>query len=725
MKNDVLNGLRNWRGWVVLGALLLFSQIALADIIPSSRLANWSNAGVPGGIPTITNIFVNVLTTSNPNFKCPANGSDISAHLYNAITSCPPNEVVFMPAGTYTISKSLPGIATLTNIVLRGAGPGLTIIVLNNNSSFLNLGNISNPQFDISDMVTVLGTAAAGAGSISVQQFNYSTVWGSTTVPSIGNLLYIDQVNGYYNAGPNEESGSQVAWQSQMSGSGTAETYIWYVNPCSGQFITNGGVAYTAGNQYPNGFPTTCANPSCAGCILTNLGNNVTNYYVFAGFETSSVVPTNAIVNVGPEGYPLWNADLSTIFNPHIPDETVAPGNRAVDQIVRITGVSMNGGVTNITFSPPLFCSFSQANQARAYLLSGPNVSQVGIESMTISNKGTAPSNSGIQFMGADRCWMTNVEFATLPNYAVQLLFCTQCEIDHCYFHDGPQFGDVAFTEKNCTALLCQNNIIANVGIPFWTEGSGIGNVVAYNYLTNPQVAKGGIWEIDASHSGAEPVMCLYEGNVLATQFLADAPTAYHTLFRNWIAGFDSVSSSIVTPVKINLAAYYYNIVGNILGIPTNAWSWVYAETTANFSDHPIYALGYPCQANNALGQSCYVNVPTNAWWAQRNSNVDATILRYDNFDYANNAIPDPVPGGTTLTNSYYTANGAAPYWWGNNLPWPPFDPNNPQNASITNIPAGYRYVYGVDPPGGGLGGSSPPGGTNSSLNNLKIFQVR
>jgi len=719
MKKDVLNGLHNRCGWVVLGALLLVSQIAPADIIPASRLANWSNAGVPGGIPTITNIFVNVLATSNPNFRCPANGTDISAHLYNAITACPPNEVVYMPAGTYAIRNSLPVIGTLTNIVLRGAGPGLTTIVLYNDSSFLNLGNIGNRDYDLSDMMTVLGTAAAGANSISVQQFNYSSVWGRTTAPSVGNLLWIDQTNGYYNAGPAEVSGAQVVWQSEMASGSAVPNSIWFLDPCSGQFTTNGGVSYTPGYTYANGFPTTCANPSCSGCILTNLGDYVTNYFIFVSFETNTIIPTNAIVNVSPEGYPEFNADLYMFFNPHIPDETVARGNRAVDQIVRITGVSTSGGVTNITFSPPLFWPVSQANQARAYLLIGPNASQIGIESMTITNNEASASNAGIQLTGADRCWMTNVEFASIPYNALVVNYSTQCEFDHCYFHDAYSWNYAAFGEKNCTALLFQNNIIANVGVPCWTESSGIGNVVAYNYFTNPQVANGGIWEIDAAHSGCEPVMCLYEGNYIATQYLADSPTAYHTLFRNWIAGFDSVSSRMFTPVKIDLTAYYYNIVGNIFGIPTNAWSWVYAETNANYSDYPIYALGYPCQANNLLGQSCNVNVSTNAWWAQRNSNVDATLLRADNFDYANSNIADAMSG--TLTNSYYTANGAAPYWWGNNLPWPPFDPNNPQSASITNIPAGYRYIYGSDP--GGI--SSPPGGTNSVPSGLKIFQVR
>lgn len=39
------------------------------------------------------------------------------------------------------------------------------------------------------------------------------------------------------------------------------------------------------------------------------------------------------------------------------------------------------------------------------------------------------------------------------------------------------------------------------------------------------------------------------------------------------------------------------------------------------------------------------------------------------------------------------------PAWFGV-LAWPPVDPANPVTDDPTIIPAGYRYVHGVDPPG-------------------------
>jgi hypothetical protein len=78
--------------------------------------------------------------------------------------------------------------------------------------------------------------------------------------------------------------------------------------------------------------------------------------------------------------------------------------------------------------------------------------------------------------------------------------------------------------------------------------------------------------------------------------------------------------------------------------------------------------------------------------------NVLATLIRAVNWDSATNGV---VGGGYTIrdiSDSYYLT--AKPSWFGK-LRFPAFDPTKPQSAKITSIPAGYRYVYGVDPPPG------------------------
>ena len=66
----------------------------------------------------------------------------------------------------------------------------------------------------------------------------------------------------------------------------------------------------------------------------------------------------------------------------------------------------------------------------------------------------------------------------------------------------------------------------------------------------------------------------------------------------------------------------------------------------------------------------------------------------------ANNFVPNGIPsaeslGSRALPPSLYL--GTKPSWFGR-LTWPPFDPASP-NVSYEAIPAGYRFVHGVDPP--------------------------
>src|SRR2546421_4776633 len=102
--------------------LILVSVMPLAvraqqwsGIIDSSRAIDWSNAGIPAGIPNRTNICA----TLSP-------GATVS-QIDNAIASCPAGQVVFLNAGTYSLSAGI-NFNGHGNITLRGAGPGQTIL---------------------------------------------------------------------------------------------------------------------------------------------------------------------------------------------------------------------------------------------------------------------------------------------------------------------------------------------------------------------------------------------------------------------------------------------------------------------------------------------------------------------------------------------------------------------------------------------------------------------
>jgi hypothetical protein len=106
---------------LILGAF----QPLFAEILPPERVADWSNAGVQGGIPHYP-VGVNVM---NAPFGAAGNGTiDDTAAIQAAIAACPVNTAVFLPAGTYLTTGTL----TISKaIVLRGEGPGLTRILHN------------------------------------------------------------------------------------------------------------------------------------------------------------------------------------------------------------------------------------------------------------------------------------------------------------------------------------------------------------------------------------------------------------------------------------------------------------------------------------------------------------------------------------------------------------------------------------------------------------------
>ena len=153
-----------------LAALAALSTLALtaniaraADPIPGNRRIDWSTTGVPGGIPSRTNICA----TFNP-------GATASA-INNAINACS-NGVVKLNAGTYNVT----GIdVTKDNVTVRGAGADRTIM---NGCSVFRLGAGTN----IASGIAITGGGAKDSRTITV---------GSTSGLAVGTMIEIDREN--------------------------------------------------------------------------------------------------------------------------------------------------------------------------------------------------------------------------------------------------------------------------------------------------------------------------------------------------------------------------------------------------------------------------------------------------------------------------------------------------------------------------------------------------
>src|SRR5256885_4355691 len=85
-----------------------------SGILDPSRAIDWSHAGIPGGIPNRATICASLGPGST------------AAQIDAAIAACPPDQVVFLTAGTFTLSA---GLNMKSDVTLRGAGADRTKLV--------------------------------------------------------------------------------------------------------------------------------------------------------------------------------------------------------------------------------------------------------------------------------------------------------------------------------------------------------------------------------------------------------------------------------------------------------------------------------------------------------------------------------------------------------------------------------------------------------------------
>jgi Pectate lyase superfamily protein len=157
--------------------ILCYLSISFAQIIPSSRRIDWSQSGIPNGIPSRTTISTTI------NASTYANGTnDATAGIQAALNSCPANQAVLLSAGTFRINT---GLRIPSNVTLRGAGPSQTILDGHGTSgAVVSFGQDATPYAANSEAIT--GGTTAGSNSITL---------ASPTGVSVGSYLLITELN--------------------------------------------------------------------------------------------------------------------------------------------------------------------------------------------------------------------------------------------------------------------------------------------------------------------------------------------------------------------------------------------------------------------------------------------------------------------------------------------------------------------------------------------------
>jgi hypothetical protein len=358
-------------------------------------------------------------------------------------------------------------------------------------------------------------------------------------------------------------------------------------------------------------------------------------------------------------------------------------------------------------------------------------VSGIGFESMTFDCTGCSPA---IQFTSANDCWVYDCLFHTMLARSVWFNEVTNCTVEKCDFSGhvtgyGANHENLDFYE-NCCWTLAQNCWFYDAGYsPFmWGDWQGgcVGNVFGYNYqdrLTQLASYGSGPLTIDINH-GPGNEFNLIEGN-WCENITSDGyfgSTAYNTIIRNRVTG-----NFLGDPTYLDMAALalthwsaYHNVIGNIFG--TDGVSSVYAGSGSSFQNPQIYRFGMPNGGNRSYSGSSSNPTSPN----EIDTNVLGSMLLVGNYNYVSHSIPTGSPyyneslGGATVQSSLYLAS--KPTWFGNRT-WPVFDATNPGTPAIDDIPAGYRYVHGEDPPA--ENDTTPPTGTGSAVNSAGTTLTR
>lgn len=528
---------------------------------------------------------------------------------------------------------------------------------------------------------------------------------------------------------------AQAAWDGLSSNQvvrAPAGAYTWNT---VFQFKKNKNNRILRGDTNANGYPTTIISTTDGRSFatedwsFTSTGADVSSGYTKGSTTITLSSSPNAMFFVGNTMEIAQDDDTNLVYK-----SQGGPG-RFLRQTMEITAVSGN----DITFRPALDWTFSASLNPKVYYLntegtSTPPTAFVGLEDVVINTTGVQEPT--VYLRACKFAWCKNVVISNFTGTScIQTDSSVGGEIRHCWIRNAVGFpncpGDAVpvYLHTGSSSYILEDNIFQNTKEQLCTSSEA--HFIGFNFSTNTVIdnsagANDVHWQVPGfnCNHGPHPMMILYEGNI-ACQFQSDG---YHgsagpiTVFRNWFHGMASVSENRKC-LDATRVSYWWNVAGNVLG--HSSWT----PTTYTLTTQPsyattatIYRMGYPNSGNNDFSEV----VPDNAmqddypWLTYPDQNVTNRMIMHGNYDYKSGSqIWDPnIADHTLATSLYYNSKPA--YFGG--LPWPPFDPASPSSANVTNIPAGFRFVNGFDPPASfGAGGATPGTGRSSRLSRIRL----
>ncbi len=372
-----------------------------------------------------------------------------------------------------------------------------------------------------------------------------------------------------------------------------------------------------------------------------------------------------------------------------------------------------------ISFRPGLPIDYMRSPRLSRF----PSVVQnAGVEDIKFVGDGSNPEDF-IRIFSAWNVWVKGSEFSNMPSKTVVVAWSGHVELRKNYLHDqsngGPNSqGLNLLADVNWSLII--DNICSAAGFPAINIGDagaganfsgGFGNVIAYNYCVDsyyrdpPTSPSHGAMasDISTNHS-PHPQYNLVEGNVMG-KFASDGyhGSGSHTvLLRNLITARNKwVHATNRTAIQIDRRNLYYSVIGNVLGEVGSPTTHEFANRSG-WSGSAIFRLGFPDIGNSGFSGTHPPMAIQSGGGGPRDLYVERGNTRYGTTLIEGNwnsfsGKQDWTIAPTTVPNSLFLSS--KPAWFGD-LAWPPIDPTKPVTNDPTIIPAGYRFIHGVDPPG-------------------------
>jgi hypothetical protein len=365
---------------------------------------------------------------------------------------------------------------------------------------------------------------------------------------------------------------------------------------------------------------------------------------------------------------------------------------------------------TTITFDNPIAFDLPSGLSPR-WVQAGAQTEFAGVESLAIDGTNSTTPHSLLAMEQAYACWFYNVKVTTTPNYNIGVFHSVNCEVRKSLGvgrkTEGTNGAGLLFSSNgNC---LIEDNIFGENFPSIEVNTGATANVFAYNFCYKSSVFGGAGVSINTNHNPHNSHN-LYEGNI-APNVQCDGyfGSASHDVFyRNWLHGVNSLSDTSIRGLTANFNRFtrYYTMVGNVLGANLSP-GYIYPTTSgAEWGMPGMGSWSWTGTAEPSTGDwwADWGTSPGSNGFQELDLDVENTLLLKGNYNTDDDAIPAGESlGSDTLPASLYRDSKPAHF---GSLTWPAINPTSPTtvtwgDAGFEQIPAGYRYVNGEEPPAG------------------------